>query len=152
MKFSRSTHLLLFSWETLTSITRIGKDEVLSINPSTIFFLRNFNVHHKDWLTYSGGSDWPGELWWFQMALLRWLTFLLGSQTVILIVLLYLFLLMLVFVLQWFSCNWKIVIMLLPQFPFTTGCPISLHSLWLFSCWLGWFWWSFERYSMGEYL
>ena len=21
-----------------------------------------FNVHHKDWLTYSGGTDWPGEL------------------------------------------------------------------------------------------
>ena len=24
--------------------------------------LETFNVHHKDWLTYSGGSDWPGEL------------------------------------------------------------------------------------------
>ena len=21
-------------------------------------------VHHKDWLTYSGGTDWPGELWY----------------------------------------------------------------------------------------
>ena len=30
-------------------------DEVLSINPL------NFNVHHKDWLTYSGGTDRPGE-------------------------------------------------------------------------------------------
>ena len=41
-----------------------------------------------------------------QMTLPRWLTFLLGFQTVILIVLLfwiYLFLLMLVFVLQWLS-------------------------------------------------
>ena len=57
-----------------------------------------------------------------QMTLLRWLTFLLGSQTVILIVLLfwiYLFLLMLVFVLQWLSLHWKILIMLFSQFPLT---------------------------------
>ena len=44
----------------------------------------------------------------FQMTLLRWLTFLLGSQTVILIVLLfwiYFFLQTLVFVLQWLSLH-----------------------------------------------
>ena len=27
-----------------------------------MFFFGNFNVHHKDWLTYSGGTDRPGEL------------------------------------------------------------------------------------------
>ena len=57
-----------------------------------------------------------------QMTLLRWLTFLLGSQTVILIVLLfwiYFFLLMLVFVLQWLSLHWEILIMLLSQFSLT---------------------------------
>ena len=38
-------------------------DEVLSINPSAnVFVFGDFNVHHKDWLTYSGGSDRPGEL------------------------------------------------------------------------------------------
>ena len=38
-------------------------DEVLSINPSAnVFVFGNFNVHHKDWLTYSGGTDKPGEL------------------------------------------------------------------------------------------
>ena len=38
-------------------------DEVLSINPSTnVFVFGDFNVHHKDWLTYSGGTDKPGEL------------------------------------------------------------------------------------------
>ena len=38
-------------------------DEVLSINPSAnVFVFGNFNVHHKDWLTYSGGTDRPGEL------------------------------------------------------------------------------------------
>ena len=38
-------------------------DEVLSINPSAnVFVFGDFNVHHKDWLTYSGGTDRPGEL------------------------------------------------------------------------------------------
>ena len=38
-------------------------DEVLSINPSVnVFVFGDFNVHHKDWLTYSGGTDQPGEL------------------------------------------------------------------------------------------
>ena len=38
-------------------------DEVLSINLSAnVFVFGDFNVHHKDWLTYSGGTDRPGEL------------------------------------------------------------------------------------------
>ena len=38
-------------------------DEDLSINPSAnVFVLGDFNVHHKDCLTYSGGTDQPGEL------------------------------------------------------------------------------------------
>ena len=33
-------------------------DEVLSINPSAnVFVFGDFNVHHKDWLTYSSGTD-----------------------------------------------------------------------------------------------
>ena len=67
----------------------------------------------------------------------------------------YLFL-MLVFGLQWLSFHWEVLIMLLSQLPFSnklkTGCPILLYSLWLFSCWLGWSSWSFERCSRGGYL
>ena len=38
-------------------------DEILSINPSAnVFVFGDFNVHHKDWLTYSGGTDRPREL------------------------------------------------------------------------------------------
>ena len=38
-------------------------DEVLSINPSAnVFVFGDFNVLHKDWLTYSGGTDRPSEL------------------------------------------------------------------------------------------
>ena len=33
-------------------------DDVLLINPSAnVFVSGDFNVHHKDWLTYSGGTD-----------------------------------------------------------------------------------------------
>ena len=38
-------------------------DKVLSVNPSAnVFVIGDFNIHHKDWLTYSGGTDRPGEL------------------------------------------------------------------------------------------
>ena len=38
-------------------------DEVLSTNPSAnVFVFGDFNVHHKDWLTYFGGTDRSGEL------------------------------------------------------------------------------------------
>ena len=38
-------------------------DKVLSINPfANVFVFGDFNVHHKDWLTYSGGTDRSGEL------------------------------------------------------------------------------------------
>ena len=85
-------------------------DEVPSINPpANVFVFGDFNVHQKDWITYSHGTDRLGELYYAvinflsQLTLLSWLTFLLGSLTVVLTVLLfwmYLFLLMLVFVLR----------------------------------------------------
>ena len=38
-------------------------DNIFSINPSTnVFVFRDFNVFHKDWLTYSGRTDRSGEL------------------------------------------------------------------------------------------
>ena len=83
--------------------------EDLLINPSAnMFVFGDFNIHHKDWLTYSGGTDRAGELCYhFSISNnLTQLTFLLGSLTVTLTVLLfwiYLFLLTLVFVLQWLS-------------------------------------------------
>ena len=67
-------------------------DKVLWINPSAVFVFGDFNVHHKDWLTYSAGTDRLVNsviICLSQMTLLRWLSFLLGSQTVIIIVLLF---------------------------------------------------------------
>ena len=38
-------------------------DEILSINPAAnVFDFGDFNIHRKDWLTYSGGTHRPGEL------------------------------------------------------------------------------------------
>ena len=84
---------MFLSLETLTSIIRTGLPilvELIDLVNSVIIFLS-------------------------QMTLLRWLTFLLRSQTVILIVLLfwiYFFLLTLEFVLQWLSLHWEILTLL----------------------------------------
>ena len=89
MRFSRLTHLLMSLFlEALTFIRRTGFPilvKLINLVNSVIIFLS-------------------------QMTLLRWLTFILGSQTVILIVLIFwisFFLLMLVFVLQWLSLHWE---------------------------------------------
>ena len=79
------------------------------------------------------------------MTLLSWLTFLLELLNVTLTVLLfwiYFFLVMLVFVLQWLSLHWKILIMLLSvvvsfhwlSVKLKTGYPVSVNSVWLFLC------------------
>ena len=100
-------------------------DKVFLINPSAnVFVFGYFNIHHKDLLTYSGGNNRPGETCYNCSVSndLSWLTFLLRSLTVTLKVFLfwiYLFLLTLVFVLQWLSLHWEILIILLSQFPLT---------------------------------
>ena len=78
-------------------------DEILSINPSAnVFVFGDFNVHHEDWLLMEL-IDLVNSVIIFlsQMTSLRWFNFLLGSQAVILTILLvwiYFFLLRLVFV------------------------------------------------------
>ena len=100
MRFSWSTHLQMYlSLEILTSIISTGLPipELTDLVNSVIILLSQVN-------------------------LLKWLIFLLQSQTVILTAMLfwiYLFLLMLVFVLQWLSLHWEILIMLLFHFPLT---------------------------------
>ena len=54
-----------------------------------MFVIGDLNDHHKYWLTYSGRADRPGEL--SQISLLRCLTFLFQSLTVILTALLFSF-------------------------------------------------------------
>ena len=66
-------------------------DKILWINPSAnVFVFGDFNIHCKDWLTFSGGTDRAGELCYsFEMILIRLLTFLLWSLAVTLTVLLF---------------------------------------------------------------
>ena len=99
-------------------------DEVLSINPSAnVFVFGDFNVHHKDWLTYSG-TDLPGELC-YNFSISNDLTQMVNFPTWIpdcdshSPALLDFFLLTLVFALQWLSLQWEILVMLLSQFPLT---------------------------------
>ena len=86
-------------------------DELLLINPSAnVFVFGDFNVHHEDWLTYSGGTDRPGELC-YNFSITSDLTQMVNFPTEIpdrdshSPALLDLFLLTLVFVLQWLSLH-----------------------------------------------
>ena len=131
MALLHSVSYLLFLYQSLSSsLCKVfysissNIDEVLSINPSAnVFVFGNFNVHHKDWLTYSWGTDRPGELC-YNFSILNYLTqlsFLLGSLNVTLTALLfwiYFYLLMLVFVLLWLSINFSLL-----------GFPVSSYSL-----------------------
>ena len=85
MRFSQSTHLLML-------------------------FFGDFNVHHKDWLTYSDGTHQPDELC-YNVSISNNLTQMVNFPTRIQDcdshspALFDLFLLMLVFVLQWLSLH-----------------------------------------------
>ena len=134
----------MFEWTFLTWIADIDwlDDLTCSINPSAnVFVFGNFNVYHKDWLTYFGGTDRPGELW-YNFSISNDLTQMVNIPTWIpgcgchSIALLDLFISSdvsicskIAFPLEnnweiwsfWsqFRFHWKIVIMLLAQFPLT---------------------------------
>ena len=95
------------------------------LKSANVFVFGDFNVHHKDWLTYSGGTDWPGELC-YNFPISNDLTQVVNFPTRIpdsdshSTALLDLFLSSdVVFVLQWLSLHWEILMMLLSQFPLT---------------------------------
>ena len=86
--------------------------------------LETFNVHRKNWITYSSGTDRPGELC-YNFSISNDLTQMVNFPTRIpgcdshSPALLDLFLLTLVFVLQWLSLHREILIRLLSQLPLT---------------------------------
>ena len=60
--FTSLSVLLLFPLS-VTFFISPNIDEVLLINPSAnVFVIGDSNVHHKVWLTYSGGTDKSSEL------------------------------------------------------------------------------------------
>ena len=58
--FSSVDHLLHLPAVFYSTSSNIN--EVHSINPSAAFVFEDFNVHRKDWFTYSGGTDRLGEV------------------------------------------------------------------------------------------
>ena len=140
-------------------------DEVLPINPSAnLFVFGDFNINHKDWLTYSGETDRPGELsdnfsisndftqivnfpTWIpdcdsqSPALLD--SFLSSDASICSIMA--------------FPSLGNSDHVVCPSFHWLfnkleTGFPISPCGLWLFLRWLRRSSWSFERRPMGGYL
>ena len=96
-------------------------DEVLLINlPVNMFVFVDLNVHHKDWLNYSGGTDRPGELCYsFSIYLAPMVN--IHNQ-----------------IPDWNYSDHIFVSVSIDFLPKSkTGCPVSSHSLVLFSCWLG---------------
>ena len=96
--------------------------EVLSINPSAKeFVLGDFNAHHEAWLTYFGETDRlvtdpvSNDL----THLVKFPTRITDYDSCSPALLVCFFFLTLVFVLQWPSLHWEILIMLLHQFPLT---------------------------------
>ena len=94
----------IYSFDSITS----NIDEILSINPSAdVFIFGDFNVHYKDWLTYSGGTNTPGELCYLfsnsndLAQMVNFPTRISDCDSHI-----YFYLLTLVFVLQWLSLHW----------------------------------------------
>ena len=55
--------------------------EILSINPSAnVFIFGYFNVHHEDWLTYSGRTDRHGEHY-YNISISNYLTLIVNFPT-----------------------------------------------------------------------
>ena len=85
--------------------------------------LVDFNIHHKLWLTYSGGTDGPGELC-YNFSISNDFTQMVNFPTQIpdcdshSPALLDFYLLMLLFVLQWLSLHQT-----------QNGMPVSMYSL-----------------------
>ena len=111
LSITRKSSSLLLIFDTISS----NIDEVLTISPYIdVFVFGDFNFHNKElFLVELINLVNSATIFVSQMTLLRWLTFLLRSVVVTLSVFLFwicFFPLTLVFVLQWLSFNWEILI------------------------------------------
>ena len=114
-----------------------------------MFVFGDLNVHHKGWLTYSGGTDRSGELY-YNFSVSNDLTLMANFPTwipacsIAFISFFWLF----PSIGEFWSCrclsfHWLSII-------FIMGCPVSSHCLWLFSCWMGLSSWSFGEMFHGR--
>ena len=130
---SLSSALLFFVYQSPSSLYVVfdlissNIEEVLSINPSAnVFVFGDFKVQHKDLLTYSGGTDRPGELCHnFSISndftqMVNFCTWIPDYDSQSQLFWMYFFLLMQVAVPQSLSLHWEILIMLFSKFPLTS--------------------------------
>ena len=142
-------------WMVFDSISSII-DEVLLINPfANVFVFRDFNVHHKDWLIYSGGTNRPSELcynlkspytdgWLSYSDLWLWLLQSYSCGFIFFFWCWYLFYNDFSSIEKFWSCCLSFHLLSVKM-----CCPVSSRSLWLLSCYLGCSLWSFERCEDG---
>ena len=142
-------------------------DEVLSINPSNVLVFGDFNADHKDWPTYSGGTNSPSELCYnfyisndlpLMVNFPTWipdydphnpalLDLFLSSDASICSTMAFPLL----------GKSDHVAVSVSIDFPTKSNIPfwvcwvcfLPSQSIWLFSSWLRWSLWSFERCYMG---
>ena len=126
--------------------------EVLSTNPSAkVFVFGDFNVNHKDWLTYSTGTDRLVNSYNFSIS--NDLTQMVNFPTRIPDCDSHSPALLDLFISSDTSICSTMTFPLLGDSDHVVVSvsidPVLLHSLWLFLCWLGWCLWSFDRCFIG---
>ena len=138
--FSSTNHFLCLFCSAFDAISS-NINGVLSVNPSAnMFVFGDFNTHIRTvWPILVELNDLVHSviIFLFQMTILRWLTFIIGSLTVTLTVLLfwvYSFFLLWLFVLPWLSSNGKFWLCCCFSFHWISvklkmGCTVSSHSL-----------------------
>ena len=114
-------------------------DEVLSINPSAnVFVFGDFSVDHKDWLTYSGETEKPGKLSYNSISndltqMVNFPTQILDCDSQSCCFGFILFLLTLVFLLQWlflsFGNSDHVVVPVSIDFPSNSKRDVPFHRI-----------------------
>ena len=123
-------HLVLFLYQSLSLCMVFDSissniDEFLSINPSAnVLLFGDFDVQHKNWLTYSGGTDQlVNSVIVFLSQMVNFPTRIADSHSHSSVLLGLFFPLKLISALQQLSLHWGNLIILLSQF------PLILHQI-----------------------
>ena len=149
---SSSSSLCMVFDSVISSINEVPLTKI----SGNVFLFGDFNIHHKDWPTCFGETArLVNSVICYYIFYLKWSysdghlsCFHLWLTLTVLLFWIYFFPQKLVLVLEWLFLHWEFwsccyLSFYWPPIKCKTGWPISLHSLWLFSCRLGWSIWSF---------
>ena len=96
-----------------------------------MFVFRDFNVHHRDWLTYSDGTDRPGELC-YNFCISNDLAQMLNFPTLLDLFISYDANICFTMAFPLLGNSDHVIVLVYMDFPSYSGCPVSSHCLWLF--------------------